>query len=188
MQELERERKDRLAATARCCHCPSRPSRFPVLNVKLSPGLMCCSRGSLSCKSHAMKQTPEQVTRSLWLVTARSPHISLSTASLAAKLVAATAATVPQPSSHSHDAATTCLFLLRSFLESAASSGPMSSPISTFQRLFYIKFRPFPFSFLCAGALNKSAAAAASIIISSLSYSCDHTQLPHVHVPQLLMV
>lgn len=112
----------------------------------------------------------------------------LSTASLAAKLVAATAATVPQPSSHSHDAATTCLFLLRSFLESAASSGPMSSPISTFQRLFYIKFRPFPFSFLCAGALNKSAAAAASIIISSLSYSCDHSHLPHVHVPQLLMV
>ena len=76
MQELERERKDRLAATARCYHCLSRPSRFPVLNVKLSPGLMCCSRGSLSCKSHAMKQTPEQVTYSLWLVTARSPHTS----------------------------------------------------------------------------------------------------------------
>jgi hypothetical protein len=41
-------------------------------------------------------------------------------------------------------------------------------------------------SSVSAGAFNKTSAAAASIIISSLTYVCDNTQ--RLNIQQLLMV
>lgn len=147
---------------------------------------MCCSRGSLSCKSHAMKQTPEQVTCSLWLVTLRSPHISQQLP-------------LPRSSSPPPQRLYRSLRLTRTTPPPPASfsCAPSSSlqhhqvqcnviPDYRVSASVLYEILPLSLLILCAGALNKSAAAAASIIISSLSYSCDHTQLPHV--PQLLMV
>jgi hypothetical protein len=80
----------------------------------------------------------------------------VSPASLAAKLLATTTPSSAQPLLLGPSNA--CMHLLKSFLESAVS----------------------------AGSLNKSTAAAASIIISSLTYICDNTQQPRA--PHLLMV
>ncbi len=79
-------------------------------------------------------------------------------ASLAAKLLSATTASSLHHTSQHFDASTATIHLLRSFLDSSVSMG----------------------------AFNKTSAAAASVIISSLTYACDNSQRPNVQ--QLLLV
>ena len=63
-QELEREKKDRIAATNR--HACSRISFPPIpAQLMLPTGLTCYSSGWRSCKARAMKRTPEQVLSSV---------------------------------------------------------------------------------------------------------------------------
>lgn len=112
LQELERERKDRVAAT----------SRADVLQQRVLQLQGACNEAD-----------------------ARA-------ASLAAKLLSATTLSSLHHSSPPPDASSAILHLLRSFLDSSVS----------------------------AGAFNKTSSAAASIIISSLTYACDNTQRPNV--------